>query len=88
MSNAKGTVKVNQVGIKRMAPGSTQEVNMGRFRPRMGVQPTIQRASKYDHGQGPKEYTHMNKTTAKTGPSQSPKQVHLSKRGIAKNTGD
>lgn len=47
------------------------------------VYPNMKRASKYDHGAGPKEFTHMNKTVAGTGSSQHPKQVKLSKGGRA-----
>lgn len=82
----KGHVKVNQIGTKRMAPGSTEAVLMGQFRHGKGVMPEIHRASKYDHGTGPKEYTHMGKKVAGSGSSQSPKQTYLSKRGTGSGT--
>lgn len=81
----KGKVNINQHGTKRMAPGNTELVNAGMFRHGLGVRPTITRASKYDHGQGPKEFTHMDKGVAKTGKSQSPKQTVLGKNGVAAN---
>jgi len=49
--------------------------------------PSMKKASKYDHGEGPKEFTHMNKPVASTGKSQHPKQVYLAKSGKAKGTG-
>lgn len=39
--------------------------------------PSMHKASKYDHGEGPKEFTHMNKGVASTGKSQHPKQVTI-----------
>ncbi len=84
----KGKVSINKVGHVHMAPGNSDLVHAGMFRHGLGVQPDIKRVSKYDHGQGPKEYTHMSKSTAKTGKSQNPKQVYLSKKGLASNTKD
>jgi hypothetical protein len=46
--------------------------------------PNIKKASKYDHGEGPKEFTHMNKSVASTGKSQHPKQVTIAKNGRAR----
>lgn len=83
---SKGSVKINDIGTKRMAPGTTEAVLMGQFRHGKGCRPTIQRASKYDHGQGPKEYTHMGKSVAKSGSSQAPKQTYLSKKGTGSGT--
>jgi hypothetical protein len=85
---SKGTVKINSVGTKRMAPGNTEIVHAGEFRHGAGVRPDLKRVAKYDHGQGPKEYTHMGKGVAKSGKSQSPKQVYLSPKGLASNTKD
>ena len=82
----KGHVKVNQIGTKRMAPGNSEIVHSGEYRHGSGVMPTIYKASKYDHGTGPKEYTHMGKKVAGSGSSQSPKQTYLSKRGTGSGT--
>jgi len=49
--------------------------------------PNIKKVSKYDHGEGPKEFTHMNKPVASTGRSQHPKQVTLKKSGKASHGG-
>jgi carbonic anhydrase len=49
--------------------------------------PSMKRASKYDHGAGPKEFTHMNKAVAGTGKSQSPKQVKIARSGRPTGTG-
>ena len=46
--------------------------------------PNMKKASKYDHGEGPKEFTHMNKKVASTGRSQHPKQVTIAKSGHAR----
>lgn len=44
--------------------------------------PSMKKASKYDHGPGPKAFTHMNKAVAGTGKSQSPKQTRISRGGV------
>ncbi len=49
--------------------------------------PNIKRMSKYDHGAGPKEFTHMNSPVAGTGRSQKPHQVTVDQYGRARNTG-
>jgi hypothetical protein len=80
----KGKVSINQIGKSRMAPGNTEIVHAGEFRHGAGVLPSMSRASKYDHGHGPKEFTKMNKSVAKTGRSQNPKQVYIGKNGIGR----
>jgi hypothetical protein len=82
----KGKVKINQVGLSRMAPGNSEIVHAGEYRHGSGVMPALHKASKYDHGTGPKEYTHMGKSVAGTGKSQNPRQTYLSKRGTGAGT--
>jgi hypothetical protein len=77
----KGTVKINQVGHKRMAPGNSDIVHAGETSRSGGVKPSMSMASKYDHGHGPKEYSHFGKSTAKSGKSQSPKQTYIGLNG-------
>lgn len=47
--------------------------------------PVMHKASKWDHGEGPKGFTHMGKKVAGTGPSQHPKQSKIARSG--KKTG-
>jgi hypothetical protein len=43
--------------------------------------PSMSKVSKWDHGRGPKEFTHENKSVASTGKSQHPKQAYIKKSG-------
>jgi hypothetical protein len=76
----KGKVTINSVK-GRLAPGNSDLVRQGEFRHRSGVMPEIKKAAKYDHGNGPEDFTHMHKSFGKGGPSQNNKQVYISKRG-------
>ena len=82
---SKGHVKVNVLGHAHMAPGGSDTVHSGEFAHR-GQRPAMHKVAKYDHGQGPKDYTSMGRKVAKTGTSQSPKQTYLSTKGTGAGT--
>jgi hypothetical protein len=42
-----------------------------------GPLPEMHKASKFDHGQGPEDFAHMDLSVARTGMSQHPKQTVL-----------
>src|ERR1700693_3407921 len=60
----------------RLVMGQFDKSMFGRF-----PKPMISKVSKYDHGEGPKDFTHMGKSVAKSGHSQHPKQAYIKHNG-------